>query len=470
MKQNPETKPINVLREIEGNKIAPVYLLCGKETFLIEGTLKQMLDKLLPSDTRDFNLTILDGNTVTVREILSNAETYPMMSKWRVIVVDNFPAFKAQKRSTSPLNTIRNAMQIETENVQKCVTDIAKLLGVSTQQITDQHAGFHSAIEEMSETLRSGLTEDVKAFFARMPELAAQLEVHSENSSSSDNDTDMLLEWLQGDLPKTSVLIFTVKDEVSERNRFAKAIQEVGRYVSFDPLEKGPSLNRDPLYKKVVEKFATHNKKITPRAFEQLRSRTGGDMHTIAEAIDKIINFVDDKQQIDEFDIRNLVTQSAFDRIFDLTDAIGKRSTRQALKSLREVLASGQEPIPLTASIASHLRLTLQAKLIVRQKGIKPISNQMRYPDFTKKIFQPLADEIGDILPNSVSYNIMKRNPYIAFKVFQTLHAFTVEELMTALEKTLEVEIQLKTTQFDGEVLLEQLIYDICNSSKHQWN
>ncbi|MDE0483933.1 MAG: DNA polymerase III subunit delta [Candidatus Poribacteria bacterium] len=469
MKQKPEAKPVNILREIEANKIAPVYLLCGKETFLIEGTLKQMLDKILPSDTRDFNLTFFDGNTVTVREILSNAETYPMMSKWRVIVVEEFPAFKAQKRSTSPLNAIRNAMQIETEDVDKCVTDTAKLLGVSTQQITDQHADFHSAVEEMSETLGGGLTEDVKTFFGRLPELAAQLDVHSE-SSGNDGDADTLLEWLQGDLPDTSVLIFTVKDEVSERNRIAKAIQEVGKYVSFDPLEKGPSLNRDPLYKKVVEKFATYNKKITPRAFEQLRSRTGGDMHTIAEAIDKIVNFVEDKQQIDELDIRNLVTQTTFDRIFDLTDAIGKRSTRQALKSLREVLASGQEPIPLTASIASHLRLTLQAKLIVSKKGMKPISNQMRYPDFTAKIFQPLADEIGDILPNSASYNIMKRNPYIAFKIFQTLHAFTTAELMTALEKTLEVEIQLKTTQSDGEVLLEQLVYDICDSSKHQWN
>ena len=467
MKQNPDAKPVNILREIEGDKIAPVYLLCGKETFLIEGTLKQMLDRLLPADTRDFNLTALDGNVASVREILSNAETYPMMSKWRVIVVDDFPAFKTQKRSASPLTVIRDAMQVETEDIQKCVTDIAKLLGVSTQQIADQHADFSNAVEDISETLGGGLTEDMKAFFARMPKLAAQLDIHSANSSSND-DAELLLEWLQGDLPKTSVLIFTVKDEVSERNRFAKAIKEVGKYVSFDPLEKGSSLNRDPLYKKVVEKFAASNKKITPRAFDQLRSRTGSDMQAIAEAINKIINFVGDKQQIDEIDIRNLVTQRAFDRIFDLTDAIGKRSTRQALKSLREVLASGQEPIPLTVAIVSHLRLTLQAKLIVGKKGMKPITNQMRYPDFITKVFQPLAEEMEDLLPNSASYNILKRNPYIAFKVFQTLHGFTAEELITALEKTLDVEIQMKTTPFDKEALLEQLVYDICNSAKHQ--
>ena len=90
MKQKPDAKPVNILREVEGNKIAPVYLLCGKETFLIEGTLKQMLDKLLSTDERDFNLSILDGNVVSVREILSNVELYPVMSKWRIVIVDDF--------------------------------------------------------------------------------------------------------------------------------------------------------------------------------------------------------------------------------------------------------------------------------------------------------------------------------------------------------------------------------------------
>lgn len=465
MKQNPEKQPATILREIEGNKISPVYLLCGKETFLIEGTVKQMLDKLLSPDTRDFNLTLFDGNTASIRDILSSVEVYPVMSEWRVTVVDDFPAFKSQKRTTSPLTTIRNAMQIETDDVQKCVTDTANLLGVPTEQIANGHPDFNSAVEEISETLGDGLSEDVRSFLTRLPQLASQLDTHSE-SRNSNNDADLLLEWLQDDLPEKSVLIFTVKDEVSERNRFAKAIKEVGRYVSFDPQERRGSLNHDPLYKKVVDKFASYNKKITPRAFEQLRQRTGGDMQTIAEAINKITNFVGDKHQIDEADVRNLVTQSTYDRIFDLTDAIGKRSPRQALKSLREMILSGQDPFPITAAIVSHLRLTLQAKMIAERKELKPLGRQTRYEYFIKNIFQPLSEEFSDILPQSASHNIMKRNPYVAFKIFQTLHAFTTEELMRAYEKTLEVEIQMKTTTVDGELLLEQLLYDICSSSK----
>lgn len=467
MKQNPGTKTINILREIEGNKILPVYLLCGNEAFLIEGMLKQMLDKLLSPESRDFNLTVLDGNIVSVREILSNVDLYPVMSEWRVVVVENFPAFRTQNKTSSPTTVIRNAMQIENENAQKCVVDIAKFLTVSTQQIADQHADFNSAIDEIGEKLGAGLTEDVRSFFTRLPQLASKLETHSDSNTNNDN-VDLMLEWLQGELPKSSVLIFLEKNQVSEKNRFAKEIQSVGRYVAFNALEKASSINRDPLYKKITEKFATFDKKITPRAFEQLRNRTGGDMQLISEAINKIINFVGEKQQIDEHDVRNLVTQTTYDQIFDITDAIGKRSTRQAIKSLREVIASGMDPIPVTAAIANHLRFSLQAKLITIKKDMKPIGRQLRFPDFSTKIFQPLAQEMGDLLPNSATSNILKRNPYIAYKLFQTLNSFTAEELMTALEKTLDINIQLKTTPFDGEEMLEQLVYDICNSSKQR--
>ena len=468
MKQKQEKK-INVLREIGDNKVFPVYLLCGMETFLIEGTLKQILDKLLTPDTRDFNLTILDGNTVSVQDILSNVELYPTMSDWRVVVVENFSAFKAQKRKSSPLTVIREAMLSESEDVQKCVNNIAKFLGISTQQIADGNSDYIGAVDEITETLGSSVPEDIQAFFTRLPQLAGQLEEHQEVRSNNE-DTELLLEWLGGELPESSVLIFTEKGEVSSNHRIAKAIQKVGRYVSYDPLEKGTSLNKDPLYKKVVDKFTSYDKRITPRAFEQLRNRTGGDMHMIAEAINKIINFVGDKQQIDEVDVRNIVSQSTYDRIFDLTDAIGKRSTRQGLKSLCEILASGVNPNMIAGAIVSHLRLTLQAKLIAKKKELKPISRQLRYNDFITKIFEPLAEEVGELLPNAAEHNILKRNPYPAYKIFQTLNAFTTEELISAMEKTLDMQIQFKTTGSDEELLLEQLVYDICSESKPRWS
>ena len=465
MKQKP-TPPPNILREIQANKVLPVYLLCGEENFLIEGTLKQMLDHLLTPEVRDFNLSFLEGADVTTREILSQVDLYPVMSEWRVVIVRDAPFFKNQQRTT-PITLLRKAFKIEVTDPQKSISTMEKLLEVNFQQITERHLDFINAVDILIDELGTKLTDEERGFIERLPEIAQQLDTYAAESDAAD-DVALLLEWLQGDLPKSSVLIFTVRGAVNERNRVVKAIEAVGRYRSFDPVEAGPSLNRDPLYKKVSEKFAEFDKQITPRAFSQLRTRTGGDMYTIAEAINKIISFVGDKRQVDEQDIQNVVTQNTFDGIFDLTDAIGKRSIEQALKSLHEVLASGQDPIPVNSMIIRQLRFALQAKLIAERKGLRPLRRRMPFSEFTKNIFQPLAEEIKGFLPQSPSDNILRQNPYVAYKIFQTLHAFTAEELITAIEKTLVVDTQLKTSDADETVILEQLVCELCTSSQER--
>ena len=464
MRQKPTKPAPNILREIQANKVLPVYLLCGEESFLIEGTLKQMLDHLLPPEIRDFNLTFLDGSNITIREILSQVDLYPVMSKWRVVVVRDAPFFKPQQRTT-PITLLRNAFKIEITDPQKSISTMAKLLEVDSQQIAEQHFDFTNAVEALINELGTKLTDEERSFLERLPEIAQQLDIHTTEAGTAD-DIDLLLEWLQADLPKNSVLIFIVRGPVNQRNRLVKAIESVGRYRSFDPMEAGPSLNRDPLYKKVSEKFNEFNKQITPRAFTQLRTRTGGDMHTIAEAINKIIDFVGDKRQIDEHDIQNIVTQNTFDNIFDLTDAIGKRSTGQALKSLYEVLASGQEPIVINSTITRQFRFALQAKLIADRKGLRSFRSRMPFSEFTQNIFQSLVEEMGSFLPKAATHNLLKQNPYVAYKVFQTLHAFTAEELVAAIEKTLIVDTQLKTSQQNETSILEQLVCELCTTPR----
>ena len=462
MKQKP-TNPPSILQEIQKNKVFPVYLLCGEESFLIEGTLKQMLNHLLTPDTRDFNLTYLEDTDITIREILSHADLYPVMSDWRVVVVRDAPFFKVQQRTT-PITILRNAFKIEITDPQKSISTLAKLLEVSPQQIAENHFDSANAVGSLIDELGTKLTDEERGFLERLPQIAQQLDTYATEVDGTD-DVALLLEWLQGDLPKNSVLIFTVQGPVNERNRVVKAIETVGRYRSFNPVEAGPSLNRDPLYKKVSDKFTEYGKHITPRAFSLLRTRTGGDMHTVAEAINKIVNFVGDKTQIDEQDVQNMVTQNAFDSIFDLTDAIGKRAIGQALKSLHEVLASGQEPIPLNATIARQFRFALQAKLIAERKELRTVHSRMPFREFTANIFQPLAEEAGNALPKTATHNILKQNPYVAYKVFQTLNAFTVDELVAALEKSLDADAQLKTSYSDATCILEQLVCELCTTS-----
>jgi DNA polymerase-3 subunit delta len=216
------------------------------------------------------------------------------------------------------------------------------------------------------------------------------------------------------------------------------------------------------LFQSISRKLEKLGKKITPGAFNLLRKRTGNDMHTIFEEIEKMISFVGEKQQIDEKDVQDLVVQSSFDNIFALTDAIGKRSVSQALTSLHSVLKSGEPPIKVNALITRQIRLALQAKLLVQKGELKLNDGRMNYSDFVQRVFKPLASRMGDVLPKSPQINILKQNSYAAYKIIQSLPHFGTEELIQDLEKTLNADIQLKSSRLDPDCILEQLVYELC--------
>ena len=103
---------------------------------------------------------------------------------------------------------------------------------------------------------------------------------------------------------------------------------------------------------------------------------------------------------------------------------------------------------------------------MAERKGLRPLRSRMPFSGFTKNIFQPLVEEMGGVLPKSATHNILKQNPYVAYKIFQTLHAFTAEELVVAIEKTLMVDTQLKTSDLNETGALEQLVCELCTTPR----
>jgi DNA polymerase-3 subunit delta len=463
MRQKSQSSTPNILKEIQAGKVNPVYLLCGEESFLIENTLKRMLDLLLDPTTRDFNLNFLDGVEVGTRDILSAVEVYPVMSDWRVVVVSESTVFKARKE-TSQLDLIRNAIEAVDQQPRKAIALMGKVLGISAQEIADQSHDFEGTIGDLIAENRDSLSPDDLEFLHSLPQIATQVEDLHRISEATD-ETELLLEWLDGALPKSSVLIFTFRGNVDARSRLVKAINRVGRYVSFAPPEVGQSLQKDKLFQSVSRKLEDFGKKISPGAFNLLQKRTGNNMRLIFEEVEKLLAFVGTKTRIDERDIQTLVAQTSFDSIFALTDAIGKRSVAQALSSLHSVLDGGEPPIKVNALIARQARLMLQAKLLVERGVLKPTAGRVNYQTFVDTIFKPLAAEMSNRLPQSAQINLLKQNPYAAYKVIQSLPYFGTEELIQGLEKTLDADIQLKSSYLDPESILEQLVYELCARS-----
>jgi DNA polymerase-3 subunit delta len=75
------------------SQIYPVYFLFGPENFLIDEETKRLLDQTLSLAARGFNFHIFSGEEHTPEEIIQAAQTLPMLSKYRFVLVGDADQF-----------------------------------------------------------------------------------------------------------------------------------------------------------------------------------------------------------------------------------------------------------------------------------------------------------------------------------------------------------------------------------------
>jgi len=461
--QKPKQSDIvpSVLQEIKNGEIYPIYLICGEEYFLIEDTLTQMLDILVPKDTHDFNLEIYNGLEITVNEIITSAETYPVMAERRVIVVKEPTFFSA--KSLSNLDVFRSAVEAyESQNATKAMTILAKALEIPAAELAEESAGAKDAISNFVADNKEELSTEEQQFLSNISEIVAQAELRS--SSGGGSETERLIQWLEDDLPASSVVILTLSSSIDARGKLFKAIGKAGKIEVFDRQKTMRSPNEDKTFQMVVSKLRESDKSITYSAFQKMRAKTGESMHMIFGELEKLLNFTQGKSRIDVDDVEDLVAQSSFDDIFDLTDAIANRSLSSALAVLNSTLESGESPIYIHAMITRQIRLMLQAKLLVQQGGLSNLV-RMDYKNFVNA-YRNLPKELSAQFPTERRFNLLKQSPYPVYLALRQTNNFTLQELLEAMERLLETDIQLKTSQYEPGLILEQLIVELCMKPK----
>ena len=79
--------PADLHKAINSNKLPPLLFLYGEEAFLLEQSLKHLLNVAVDPTTRDFNLLMLSGKEVDPTLVMDTARTFPAFAERRVIVI-----------------------------------------------------------------------------------------------------------------------------------------------------------------------------------------------------------------------------------------------------------------------------------------------------------------------------------------------------------------------------------------------
>lgn len=87
---------IDLLDEIEKDKLAPVYLFYGPEVYLREQAVMRLREAILPPGGEELNCDILDGAVVSGQDIVSSVNCASFIAGRRLVVVRDPEFFRAK--------------------------------------------------------------------------------------------------------------------------------------------------------------------------------------------------------------------------------------------------------------------------------------------------------------------------------------------------------------------------------------
>lgn len=93
----------DLINEISGGKYAPVYLLMGEEDYYIDKISDLLESVVVAEDEKDFNAAIYYGADVDVRQVISRAQQFPLMSDRQLVVLKEAQAMEKAKTNLETL-------------------------------------------------------------------------------------------------------------------------------------------------------------------------------------------------------------------------------------------------------------------------------------------------------------------------------------------------------------------------------
>jgi DNA polymerase-3 subunit delta len=148
----------------------------------------------------------------------------------------------------------------------------------------------------------------------------------------------------------TTVFVLTA-EALDKRKKSFKKISDAAVIVEL----KRPYDNQVPDW---IDYLAfRHGMKVSREASQLLRQFVGANLTELNNEIVKLRDYVGERKQIEAQDVLQVVSESRVDRIFDLTDAIGRRDRATALHTLANLLEHGQSEVGVLAMITRHFRI-----------------------------------------------------------------------------------------------------------------
>ena len=333
---------------------APVYLIYGEE-MLTKNAFDEILDALLPASLRNLNYEPLDGTQTTIHEAIGRINTYSLLPGSKVVALRDARLFYAGQDKQRLLERAKKAF--DDDNIKKAAAHLRSLMGLLNLSYDDISKSNRQ--NSLGQGIQSGAGD------VWLDEVIAYCKENNLAVSPVRDDCGVLQTAIEKGFPSNNHLIITT-DIVDKRRNLFKTMSNQGVVIDCS-VPKGDRradkiAQESILVEKMNAMLKAANKSMSPATFSALYEKTGFDLRNFSSNLEKLINFVGDRQEINISDVEAVLQRTKVDPIYKLTNALADRNLEAAIFFLDSILAAGIHPLQVFAALINQTRKLLLAK------------------------------------------------------------------------------------------------------------
>ena len=422
----------------------PQLLLLFGDDLLVQEACKAVLDHLVPLEKRGFNVERFDGRTASWEQIQISLMTPPFFPGKKLLWVENAPYFFSREQKGELGEKILELWREGKNNdAVKLVADLLVLEGWTQEQWDCLTASSLRLFLDLLDSDGGDSLEDMNALLAYCKSCDIEL------SKPRTGEGHGLANLLDRGLPEWSFLLLTAV-QVDRRTRLYKRFEEMGAalYLGLERDRSG-RISRENLLEFMAQRLRQSGRNLDSRARETILARAGDDLRSFRQELDKLLLFVGDRPSIRAEDVEAIVTDQGESWVFDLTRAIAERDAIAALMQLGRLLAQGEHPLKILATVTAEVRRLLHARQLLETDLVKLWKRGMTYQQFQQSVL-------------TEGKPLLTRNPYADYMCFQRAEHFSLDELCLCMKGLFDADLSLKSSGSQSRLVLEKWILGLC--------
>ncbi|MCW7752888.1 hypothetical protein OOT00_02700 [Desulfobotulus sp. H1] len=436
----------------------PVYLVHG-ESFVSDAVVDRIAGVLGTPDS----LEVLDGSRVRLRDALEEVNTFSLLSRGKVVVLQGARLFDTGSEAESLAEKAKKA--VEKGNTKQAIPPFLRYLALKGMDLEALAGGGRKK--------KKGAGEE--EWMRVLAEICLEKGV---KVPSSADEGELLVKALEKGFPDGHYLVISV-DQVDRRRaiykKLAAAVCVVDGSVPSGNRRQDREARDEMMRQCLVSVLGKAGKTIEPRGVGRLLELTGFDLRMLSANLEKLVDFAGDRPSITLKDVEDVLQRTRQDPIFVFTGAVADRNVPEALLSMIDLVKDGMHPLQILSALVNQFRKLLIAMDFLTSSSGKDWSRRMAYDAFVSRVLPSLLDHeealrglraewIGTEEKGRKATDLSiagnGKNPYPVYQILLRAERFEKEELIAAMGMLAEADLRMKSG-LDGTGVLESVVIRI---------